>query len=132
MRKLCKKQLESHWTLSPQGTVRDSSGPLVPSCTGARPKNEQNLIHSERKVVPDRFTPYSRFREIYNGKRCYHICARDVCVGHRRCPSFFFFLSRPRIRKKRLVGRNGCANSIESFNVLKLLLWIFKDNSLFV
>lgn len=76
--KIVQKALESHWILSPRGTVRDSSGPSVPSCTGARPKNEQNLIHSELKAVPDRFTPYSRFREIYNGKRSYRICAWDV------------------------------------------------------
>jgi len=62
--------------------------------TGAGPKREQNLIHSEPKAVPDRFTFYSRFGEIYNGKRCYRILRRtyllDLEDSYVR-PFFFFF-----------------------------------------
>lgn len=67
--------------ISLRGTVRESSsGPSIPSCTGAGPKREQNLIHSELKAVPDRFTSYSRFGEIYNGKRCYiAFCTERIC-----------------------------------------------------
>jgi len=92
MEKLCKKQEEMRITGlfrrgAPFVTHQAPRFPQFP--TGARPKNEQNFIHSELKAIPDRFTPYSRFREIYNGKRCYRICARDVCVGHRRCLPLF-------------------------------------------
>lgn len=31
MRKVYNKQLENHWAFSPRGTVRDSSGPSIPS-----------------------------------------------------------------------------------------------------
>jgi len=103
---------ENHWTLSPRGTIRDSSGPSVPSVPYKSKAQKRTKLHSKLKAIPDRFTPYSRFREIYNGKRCYRICARDVCVGHRRYLPLFSSSSFDPARKKRTCQeRNGCANS---------------------
>lgn len=66
---------------SPRGTVRDSSGPSIPSCTGAGPKNEQNSeiqassrIHvakaRQRGSVWSIYVPHALSEESFNnGKR---------------------------------------------------------------
>lgn len=86
--------------------------------TGAGPKREQNLIHSEPKAVPDRFTLYSRFGEIYNGKRCYRILRRTYLLdfenSHVR-PFFLFHLTQGR-RK-----RESCRKKNKLNHILRLL-----------
>lgn len=119
-----RKSVENHCCIpSLRGTVRESSGPSIPSCTGAGPKREQNLIHSEPKAVPDRFTFYSRFGEIYNGKHCYRTLQRtyllDLEDSHVR--PFFLLYSIHRRRKRVALEKN-------KLNHIVRLPWIFKDN----
>jgi len=103
---------ENHWILLPWGTIRDSSGPSVPSVPYKSKAQKRTKLHSELKAIPDRFTPYSRFREIYNGKRCYRVCARDVCVGRRRCLPLFSSSSFDPARKKRACREKRCKTQV--------------------
>lgn len=97
VRKLCRKQLESHWSLS-AGHHPWLIRPLGSLLYGS--EAQKRTKHSELKAVPDRFTPSSRFWEIYTENLLSYLRTGCMCWTSKMFTFFSSFLPDP-ARKKR-------------------------------